>query len=76
MLRGFDSYVIFESQSNVAASRFYFTARLNYPVSADNGEIGLYSSVSKVLEFFSVLIALTAPIFRLKRVLTYFYIVD
>ena len=82
MLLGFDSYVIFESQSNVAASRFSFTARLNcpastdFPASADNGEIGDYSSVSTVLEFFSVLIALTAPIFRLKRVLAYLCIVD
>ena len=71
MLRGFDSYVIFESQSKVAASRFSFTARLNCPASADNGEMGVYSSVSTALEFFSVLIALTAPIFRVKRVLAY-----
>ena len=76
VLLGFDSYVIFESQSNVAASRFSFTARLNCPASADNGEIGVYSSVSTHLAFLSVLIALTAPIFRLKRVLAYFCIVD
>ena len=71
--------MILESQSKVAASRFSLTAKLNYPASADNGEIGdysFYSSVSTVLEFFSVLIALTAPIFRLKRVLARLCIVD